>query len=69
MPDSKNIEFYLKCARPIGSRGCACCGCHKALAPEDKVVDCPDCAGIFCEDCIKDGTFDEHECEEDDDED
>ena len=68
MSNNDLLEFYLRCAKPIGSKFYSCCGCGKNLKPEDKAVDCTDCAGIFCEDCILDGTFDDHECEEDGDE-
>lgn len=51
---------------PIGIPGCACAGCGRLLAPTDPVATCSDCAAIFCETCINDGTFAAHTCDPDD---
>ena len=50
----------------IGSRmySCSCCG--RALNEDDLVVDCADCGAIFCEECVRDGEINSHECEVDD---
>lgn len=46
-----------------------CCGCYTSIQRNDYIAACPDCAAVFCEKCVADGTFDAHECDEDDDED
>jgi hypothetical protein len=41
---------------------CSCCG-----TPINKgalFCDCIDCGAIFCKECATDGSFEEHECEE-----
>lgn len=49
--------------RKIGMNGCGCAACGKVLEPDDPVAICPDCGGIFCQQCVEDGTFAAHECE------
>jgi hypothetical protein len=43
--------------------GCSCCGC--AIPVGALFLDCADCGAIFCEDCVNDGSFDNHCCEDD----
>ncbi len=44
----------------------ACAGCGQDLKEgQDYYGVCSDCGGMFCESCMKDGTFDDHACEED----
>lgn len=42
--------------------GCAHCG--HPIKRGDLMLDCPDCAAIFCETCVRDGTFENHQCED-----
>ena len=42
--------------------GCANCG--KPINRGDLMLDCPDCAAIFCETCVRDGSFESHQCED-----
>lgn len=52
--------------RPIGSNFYSCANCGKSLTVECKVLDCADCGAIFCEQCVRDGSFESHQCSEDD---
>lgn len=45
-----------------GGYGCAICG--HPIQKGEEYLDCPDCAAIFCKNCCEDGTFDNHSCEE-----
>ena len=49
---------------PIMHHGFECANCGKPLKPGDPHLDCPDCAAIFCEDCVRDGTFENHRCDD-----
>lgn len=49
---------------PITHGGCGCAHCGSPLKPGDLYLDCPDCAAIFCESCVRDGTFEGHNCED-----
>ena len=62
---------YTKYLKPIKSRMFNCSFCGKSLKETDLVIDCADCGAIFCEDCVRNGEIEAHECEEDfeDDED
>lgn len=45
-----------------GGMGCAHCG--TTIKPGDKYADCADCGAIFCENCVRDGTYEHHDCED-----
>ena len=55
---------YTKYLAPIGCSCYSCAACGKSLKPETLALDCPDCAAIFCEDCVEDGAFEDHKCED-----
>ena len=55
---------YAKDLTPISHGGCSCAHCGTALKPGDLHLDCPDCAAIFCENCVRDGIFANHNCED-----
>jgi hypothetical protein len=38
--------------------------CDNQLQPTDLIIECPDCGAIFCQECVDDGFFSTHECEE-----
>lgn len=42
--------------------GCACCGNSIPVGGEFLV--CPDCGAIFCKECVEDGRFENHDCED-----
>lgn len=63
---TKDAEMFLADAKPIGVAGFSCDHCGKDLKPEDKVLACSDCGALFCEDCVRAGAFDDHECEDED---
>ena len=50
---------------PSGVYGFSCIGCGKNLLPENEVAVCNECGAIFCKECVEDGEFDNHICEED----
>lgn len=43
-----------------------CAGCGTAINTGDKYIICSDCGGVFCETCAHNGTFENHECEDED---
>lgn len=45
----------------------ACAGCGADIGPGKFYGVCPDCGGMFCEDCMKDGTYDSHRCDDGED--
>ena len=48
--------------------GFACCGCGKPIQPgKDYFAGCNDCGGIFCEACVADGSFENHDCDDEND--
>lgn len=49
--------------KAIGINGFSCSCCCKDLKPKDKVCVCTDCGAIFCEEYVKDGYFENHECD------
>ena len=59
---------YTKNLTKIGMNGFSCSECGKELKPSDKVCACADCGAIFCEDCVRAGRLENHECEPDDEE-
>lgn len=53
---------YVKYLKPMGSSFYACNGCGKPLKEGDLACDCAECGGMYCEDCVRDGTFENHSC-------
>lgn len=63
-PESKTVkvgefEYLLRPAGPMT----ACAACGKPLDGALAAI-CPDCGGYFCEECVMDGTFGDHDCGE-----
>lgn len=56
---------YTKSLRPAHTRGFGCFCCGRSIDYNDLFLDCPDCAAIFCEQCVRDGSFEAHSCEDD----
>lgn len=56
---------YTKCLSPIRCNGFSCSCCGKLLQPADLIVSCADCGVIFCEECVRNGEVNNHECEDD----
>ena len=44
------------------SNGFACCNCGQPIEKGDYMTGCSDCGGIFCESCVANGSFDDHQC-------
>lgn len=44
--------------------GLACAHCGTQIQQGGLFQGCPDCAAIFCESCVRDGTFSNHYCED-----
>ena len=57
---------YTKNLKPIKLNGFFCHEWDKALEPNDKICVCPDCGAVVCEECVKTGRFEKHECPDDD---
>ena len=55
---------FAKDLSPIGHGGFGCAHCGTSLKATDLALDCPDCAAIFCETCVRNGTFENHRCED-----
>ena len=55
---------YTNLLRPIRYCGLECALCKVQLETTDLAVECPDCAAIFCEECVLDGFYTTHNCEE-----
>lgn len=55
---------YTKDLYPASHEGFACAHCGHPIKKGELHLDCPDCAAIFCETCVKDGTFANHNCED-----
>lgn len=53
----------LSMMTPAVSAGCACAECGTEIRRGDRMISCADCAAIFCERCVGDGTFAMHSCE------
>lgn len=45
----------------------ACAGCGASIGPGKFYGVCSDCGGMFCEDCMKNGTYDAHQCDDGED--
>lgn len=43
----------------------ACCACGAPVDAGNYYAVCSDCGGVFCENCVRDGTYENHDCEED----
>lgn len=41
-----------------------CADCGTPLNPGDFYTVCSDCGGIFCQNCVKTGAFENHVCED-----
>lgn len=62
--EKATVIDYSKRLHKIGCNGFSCVCCGKALKPSDLVLACTDCAAIFCEDCVNDGSFENHNCDD-----
>ena len=51
---------YIK----LKTRGYSCCYCGNRIEPDDNITVCADCGDVFCKACVENGSFDDHECEE-----
>lgn len=56
-------DDYTQYLEPIFSSGYSCNGCGASLVKGDLSCVCPDCGAIYCAECVKDGTFETHSCE------
>lgn len=39
-----------------------CVGCDSNIKKGQSLICCPDCGAFFCEECVMDGTFANHDC-------
>lgn len=39
-----------------------CAGCGRPVPPGNRFTCCTGCLGFYCERCVLDGTFEDHEC-------
>lgn len=63
-PSGETVDLFLSSTGMM-----TCQGCYKSLRRGvDYLASCPNCGVVYCEQCVADGTFDRHECEEDDEE-
>lgn len=55
---------YIKDLAPASHGGMGCVHCGSAIKRGELHLDCPDCAAIFCETCVRDGIFENHQCDD-----
>lgn len=55
---------YIADLSPASHGGMGCAHCGSAIKRGELHLDCPDCAAIFCETCVRDGTFENHQCDD-----
>lgn len=64
---------YKKDLYPASDSAYGCAHCGHPINRGELMLDCPDCAAVFCEECVTSGVFENHNCEdynwEDDDDD
>lgn len=41
---------------------CSCCG--ESITQGKRYLACPDCGAIFCEACVQEGTYANHDCQD-----
>lgn len=56
---------YAKFLSPIRCNGFSCTCCGRPLKVDDLMVSCADCGAIFCEECVRNGEVENHECDDD----
>lgn len=52
---------WIRCLTPISSSGFSCSG--TPLEKGRLFCECSDCGAIYCEECVKNGMFEAHTCE------
>ena len=55
---------YTQYLTPIPSSGFRCNGCCTPLDKGSLFCDCADCGAIYCAECVENGTFEAHTCED-----
>lgn len=55
---------YTQYLSPIPNSGFSCDGCGAPLDKGSLFCDCADCGAIYCAECVKNGTFEAHTCED-----
>ncbi len=55
---------HIKDLSPAHHGGMGCAHCGRSIRQGGLHLDCPDCAAIFCETCVRDGTFENHQCDD-----
>lgn len=53
---------FTKYLTPIPNGGFSCNSCGQPIEKGGLFCDCPECGAIYCEKCVKDGTFEAHTC-------
>lgn len=66
--DENHSEGHCNDYTVVKTEGFSCAGCGETIHTGDEVMICGDCGGVFCKSCVENGTFEEHECEPDDEE-
>ena len=65
-------ESSEEMSRPLyitmNTEGYSCAGCGDTVHADDPVMVCDVCGGVFCRKCVENGTYEEHECEMEDEE-
>lgn len=46
-----------------GVDGFSCAACGDVIHPDDPVIMCHDCGGVFCKSCVESGCMEDHECD------
>lgn len=69
-PKTVTTPAGVKILLRVSQASVYCDGCGQLIRPHvNHLTACADCGALFCEKCVTDGTFDEHVCEDDEEED
>ena len=55
---------YTQHLTPIPNSGFSCDGCGASLNKGSLFCGCADCGAIYCAECVENGTFEAHTCED-----
>lgn len=61
---AERIADSLLMMEPASCGGFGCAHCGTPIKRGEPMIDCADCAAVFCQKCVESGTFDMHSCAE-----
>lgn len=60
----ESAKRILACMYPADGNCYSCVCCCASIYRGEPMVECPDCAAIFCKGCVESGDFESHNCED-----